>query len=372
MLCRGTEKSGSGKTIERGGAGDRMDTKVVSIDPQNIDHRKLKEAGALIKAGGLVAFPTETVYGLGADGLNVEAVKKIFRAKGRPLDNPLILHIFHERDLDKLATDIPPVASRLMDKFWPGPLTLVLKKTSLVPEGITAGLETVAIRMPSHPIAMHLIKYAGVPIAAPSANISGKPSPTRAAHVIRDLMGRVDLIIDGGDVTVGLESTVAEVIGRRVTILRPGGVTLEQIREIAEEAVLDSGLEGNIFKGTPRSPGMKYAHYSPEAKVIIVEGETKRVVSEIRRRASGLEKQGKKVGIMATGYTEDLYPQGHVISVGDREEPSTIAARLFAALREFDILGVDVILAEGIERKGMGLAVMNRLLKAAAYHVVRV
>ncbi len=349
-----------------------MNTKVITVNPHNIDHRVLKKAGALIKNGGLVAFPTETVYGLGADGLNVEAIKKIFKAKGRPSDNPLILHISHRKDLDRLVTDVPPVAYRLMERFWPGPLTLVLKKTSLVPKAITAGLKTVAIRMPSHPVAMCLIKYAGVPVAAPSANISGKPSPTRAAHVINDLMGKADLIIDGGDVTVGLESTVAEVTDKQVTVLRPGGITLEQIRQVAGKAVIDPGLEGDVFTKVPKSPGMKYTHYSPEADVIIIEGKPGDVAVEIRRRALELEGQGKKVGIMVTGQARDLYTCGYVISVGDRDEPATIAARLFASLREFDILGVDIILAEGIERKGIGLAVMNRLLKAAAYHVIKV
>ena len=258
-----------------------------------------------------------------------------------------------------------------MDRFWPGPLTLIFKKSYLVPETVTAGLDTVAIRMPSHPIAMNLIKYAGVPVAAPSANISGKPSPTRAAHVIRDLSGRVDMIIDGGDVTVGLESTVAEVTGEEVVILRPGGITLEQIREVARDVALDPAIEGDILRGVPKAPGMKYTHYSPEADVIIIEGHTQRVVAAIERMAQQLQEQGKRVGIMATEQTEALYRHGLVISVGDREDPSTIAEGLFAALREFDALGIDVILAEGIEQKGVGLAVMNRLLKAAAYHVIK-
>ncbi|MGI6704664.1 MAG: L-threonylcarbamoyladenylate synthase [Clostridia bacterium] len=348
-----------------------MDTRVVGIDPHNIDHQQLKRAGALIRDGGLVAFPTETVYGLGANGLDADAVGRIFEAKGRPPDNPLILHISCAGELDRLVKEVPQRALTLMDRFWPGPLTLIFKKSYLVPETVTAGLDTVAIRMPSHPIAMNLIKYAGVPVAAPSANISGKPSPTRAAHVIRDLSGRVDMIIDGGDVTVGLESTVAEVTGEEVVILRPGGITLEQIREVARDVALDPAIEGDILRGVPKAPGMKYTHYSPEADVIIIEGHTQRVVAAIERMAQQLQEQGKRVGIMATEQTEALYRHGLVISVGDREDPSTIAAGLFAALREFDALGIDVILAEGIEQKGVGLAVMNRLLKAAAYHVIK-
>ncbi|MDD2573834.1 MAG: L-threonylcarbamoyladenylate synthase [Firmicutes bacterium] len=349
-----------------------MDTRVVCIDPYNIDHQQLQKAGALIRDGGLVAFPTETVYGLGANGLDAYAVKRIYGAKGRPSDNPLILHISSAEELDRLVAGVPQTAVKLMDRFWPGPLTLILKKSSLVPEAVTAGLETVAIRMPSHPVAMSLIKYAGVPVAAPSANISGKPSPTRAAHVIRDLLGRVDMIIDGGDVAVGLESTVAEVIDGGVVILRPGGITPEQIREVVGDVALDPAIEGDILTGIPKAPGMKYAHYSPEADVIIIEGPPQRVVAAIDRMAKELEGRGKRVGIMATEQTGALYRHGRVISVGDREEPSTIAAGLFAALREFDALGVDVILAEGIEQKGVGLAVMNRLLKAAAYHVIKV
>lgn len=348
-----------------------MDTRVVGIDPHNIDHQQLKRAGALIRDGGLVAFPTETVYGLGANGLDADAVGRIFEAKGRPPDNPLILHISCAGELDRLVKEVPQRALTLMDRFWPGPLTLIFKKSYLVPETVTAGLDTVAIRMPSHPIAMNLIKYAGVPVAAPSANISGKPSPTRAAHVIRDLSDRVDMIIDGGDVTVGLESTVAEVTGEEVVILRPGGITLEQIREVARDVALDPAIEGDILRGVPKAPGMKYTHYSPEADVIIIEGHTQRVVAAIERMAQQLQEQGKRVGIMATEQTEALYRHGLVISVGDREDPSTIAAGLFAALREFDALGIDVILAEGIEQKGVGLAVMNRLLKAAAYHVIK-
>lgn len=348
-----------------------MDTRVVGIDPHNIDHKELKRAGALIRDGGLVAFPTETVYGLGANGFDTDAVKRIFEAKGRPSDNPLILHISRAGELDRLVADVPEKAARLMDRFWPGPLTLILKKSSLVPEVVTAGLETVAIRMPSHPVAMNLIRYAGVPVAAPSANLSGKPSPTRAAHVVRDLLGRVDMIIDGGDVAVGLESTVAEVTGEEVVILRPGGITPEQIREVIGDVALDPAIEGDIIRGTPRAPGMKYIHYSPEADVIIIEGQPERVAAAIERMAQQLEEQGKRVGIMATRQTGALYRHGRVIPVGDREDPSTIAAGLFAALREFDALGVDVILAEGIEQRGVGLAVMNRLLKAAAYHVIK-
>ena len=348
-----------------------MNTRVVVTDPQNIDHKALREAGALIRNGGLVAFPTETVYGLGANGFDPGAVKRIFEAKGRPSDNPMILHISRAEELDRLVDGVPPTAEKLIERFWPGPLTLIFKKSPLVPGIVTAGLDTVAVRMPSHPIAMNMIYYAGVPVAAPSANISGKPSPTRADHVIRDLLGKVDMIIDGGDVTVGLESTVAEVTGDGVVVLRPGGITPEQIREVAGNVTVDPFLVPDSEMGAPKAPGMKYTHYSPEAQVIIVEGVPGRVAARICQMAGDLEKQGRKVGIMATEQTRGLYKGALVISVGDRERPYTIAANLFAVLREFDALGVDVILAEGVEQKGVGLAVMNRLLKAASYNVIR-
>lgn len=348
-----------------------MDTQVVRIDPDNLNHGALKRAGALIKAGGLVVFPTETVYGLGANGLDAGAVKRIFKAKGRPSDNPLILHISRAEDLDRLVAEVPTTASMLMERFWPGPLTLVLKKSPLVPDAVTAGLDTVAVRMPSHPVAMNMIYYAGVPVAAPSANISGKPSPTRTSHVVYDLMGRVDMIIDGGDVDVGLESTVAEVTGGGVIILRPGGITLEQIGEVAGEVFIDPAISNNNAMDIPRSPGMKYTHYSPDAEVIVIDGILDRVVIRIQQMAEELESQGKIVGIMATDQTRALYKRGTVISVGDRERPRTIAANLFAVLREFDGIGVDVILAESMDQSGVGLAVMNRLLKSAGYNIVR-
>ena len=349
-----------------------MNTRVVVIDPQNIDHEAIREAGAIIRNGGLVAFPTETVYGLGANGLDPGAVKRIFQAKGRPSDNPLILHISRAEELDKLVEDIPPTAERLIEEFWPGPLTLIFKKSPLVPEIVTAGLDTVAVRMPSHPVAMSMIRYAGVPVAAPSANLSGKPSPTRAHHVIKDLLGKVDMIIDSGSVMVGLESTVADVTGGGVVVLRPGGITPEQLGEVAGDVTVDPGLIPDSDTTIPKAPGMKYAHYSPDAQVIVIDGDMYRAAEKIQRMAKDLERQGKRVGIMATEQTKALYKDALVVSVGDRKRPYTIAANLFAVLREFDALGVDVILAEGVERQGVGLAVMNRLLKAASHNVVRV
>lgn len=350
-----------------------MDTRVVRIDMNNINRPLLKAAGELIRDGGLVAFPTETVYGLGANGLDAQAVGRIFKAKGRPADNPLILHISRVRELDRLVACVPHTARRLIDRFWPGPLTLIFKKSPLVPDVVTAGLDTVAVRMPSHPVAKGMIYYAGVPVAAPSANISGRPSPTRISHVLDDLMGRVDMIIDGGDVTVGLESTVAQVTGDGVFVLRPGGITLEKLKEaVGQDVFLDPALESGSGNDTPVSPGMKYTHYSPEAEVVIIDGLIENVADRIMQMAEDLKARGKKVGILATEQTRAFYGTGFVISAGDRDRPSSIAAGLFAALREFDRIGVDIILAEGVGRNDMGLAVMNRLLKAAGYNVIRV
>jgi len=346
-------------------------TEVVKVDVNNIDHSVLKRASALIREGNLVAFPTETVYGLGANGLNCTAVKRIFEAKGRPSDNPLILHISDVKELDKLIISIPENAVKLMNRFWPGPMTMVLKKSPLVPEVVTAGLDTVAVRMPDHEIARLLIKYAGVPVAAPSANLSGKPSPTSADHVIEDLMGRVEMIIDGGDVSIGVESTVIEVSQTRVAVLRPGGVTVENISEVVDNVSIDPALTDTEGSFIPRAPGMKYTHYSPAAEVIIIDGRMDRVAERIGKMVEEFESQGKRVGVLATEQTKHMYTSGIVISVGDRELPKTIAASLFGLLREFDKRGVDVILAEAIEERDMGLAVMNRLLKSAGYNIIK-
>ncbi|MBA1334089.1 MAG: Threonylcarbamoyl-AMP synthase [Firmicutes bacterium] len=347
-------------------------TEVVEVRSDNIDMDIVRKAGTLLREGKLVVFPTETVYGLGANGLDEQAVKRIFEAKGRPSDNPLILHISSTGQMDRLVTRVPERAVKLMERFWPGPMTLVLEKSPLVPGAVTAGLDTVAIRMPDHPVAKAVIEHAGVPVAAPSANLSGKPSPTSARHVVEDLMGRVDMIIDSGDVSIGVESTVVDLTSERVTVLRPGGVTLEQLREVLGEVDLDPGLINGENSAIPKAPGMKYTHYSPEADVIIVDGRLEDVVDRIKSMAGSLEDSGKRVGILATDQTKDLYARGLVISAGDRNAPGTIAARLFGLLREFDKKGVDVILAEAIEERDVGLAVMNRLLKSAGYNVIRV
>ncbi|MCG0275762.1 MAG: threonylcarbamoyl-AMP synthase [Thermosediminibacteraceae bacterium] len=345
-----------------------MQTKLIKVNPENPDPESIKFAAGIIKAGGLVAFPTETVYGLGANALDEEAAFKIYRAKNRPQDNPLIVHICRYEELGKLVNKVPSNAQKLMKRFWPGPLTLVLEKSEVVPYSTTGGLDTVAVRMPKHPVALSLIKESGVPIAAPSANISGRPSPTNAQDVYEDLAGRVDLILDGGHCQVGVESTVLDLTGEVPVILRPGGVTREELEEVLGRVELDPGLaEGQ----KPKSPGQKYRHYSPKARVLVVEGPIEAQVKKISELAEKLTVQGKKVGIMATAQTRGFYNTGYVLSVGDRNAPLTISSNLFSVLRKFDRMGVEEIIAEGIPETGLGLAVMNRLRKAAGYNIIK-
>ncbi|WP_026486378.1 L-threonylcarbamoyladenylate synthase [Caldanaerobius polysaccharolyticus] len=349
-------------------------TKVFHVTREHPENDALRQAARFILEGGIVAFPTETVYGLGANALNPHAVKKIFQAKGRPQDNPLIVHISDFDEVYKYAELVPDKAKILMERFWPGPMTLVLKKKDIIPDVITAGLDSVGIRMPDHPVARAFIKACGVPIAAPSANISGKPSPTRAEHVFEDLNGKIDAIIDGGPCDVGLESTVIDVTGRIPFILRPGGVTREQIEDVIGEVAIDPAVKGDAgrrdFK--PKAPGMKYKHYSPEAEVYIVKGKVEDVVDEINRLAEKDLSEGKKVGIMATAQTYKMYKYGNVMLVGDRKDTLSIAHNLFDALREFDRERMDIIYAEAVDEKGLGFAIMNRLIKAAGYKILNV
>ncbi len=347
-----------------------IETKIIEIDPTNIDRDKLRCAAEILAKGGTVAFPTETVYGLGANALDSEALKRIFQAKGRPSDNPLIVHISQKEDIYSLVREVPKRADLLMEKFWPGPLTLVFKKSQIVPDIVTAGLDTVAIRMPSHPVAEALIEMSGIPVAAPSANLSGRPSPTLAVHVIEDLSGKVDIIISGGSCSVGLESTVLDVTEEVPVILRPGGVTLEDLQEVLGNVSTDKGIEGDTT-AIPKSPGMKYTHYAPKAEVVIITGEIRDIVATVNSLKKENEKKNLKVGIMATDETKDNYYDAVVISMGSREKPGSIAENIFAILRSFDEKGVDVILTEGIETKYIGHAVMNRLMKAAGYNVVK-
>lgn len=339
-----------------------MNTVIKKINQPYEDIGIIKEAAGIIAAGGLVAFPTETVYGLGANGLNPEAVKKIYEAKGRPSDNPLILHIASMEMLNQIAAEMPEKAKHLAEAFWPGPLTMLFKKKSIVPNE-TSNLDTVGIRFPSNKIASLLIKEAGVPIAAPSANSSGKPSPTKASHVEFDLSGRINMILDGGACDFGVESTVVDITGDVPVILRPGSITPEMIREVAGEVLYGADVrEGE----SPRAPGMKYTHYSPVAEVKVVLGEPENTAQTI----IDMVKKNKniKVGILATEETKSYYSEledTYVMVCGTREAPEVIAANLFKMLRRFDHLGIGVVYAEGIEEDGVGLAVMNRLKKAA-------
>jgi len=350
-----------------------MKTKIIKIDPYNIDMDKISYAADILKTGGLVAFPTETVYGLGASALDEAAVKSIFNAKGRPSDNPLIVHVADKTEAAKLTADMPPIAHCLMDAFWPGPLTLVMAKSDVVPGIITAGLDTVAVRMPSHPVALSLIMESGIPVAAPSANTSGKPSPTNAQHVIEDMSGKVDVIIDAGNANVGLESTVLDLTVDPPMILRPGGVTPRQLMKVIGKVDVDPALQNRENVSLkPRSPGVKYTHYSPKAQVIVVEGGLDRVVAEINILVKAYKQKGLRVGVLATEQTKTCFAGAEVISAGSRAKPETIASNLFNTLREFDKRGVDLILAEAVESSGIGLAVMNRLNKAAGYNIIKV
>ena len=346
-----------------------MNTKIVKIEDGNEDE-VIREAGEILKSGGLVAFPTETVYGLGGDALKEDAARRIYSAKGRPSDNPLIVHIADIGALDELACEIPDSAYKLADAFWPGPLTMIFKKKDIVPYGTTGGLDTVAIRMPSHHVAHRLIKDSGVYIAAPSANLSGRPSPTRAEHVIEDMDGRIDMIIDGGAIEIGIESTIVDVTCEVPMILRPGYVTADMVKEVLGDVCFDETvLAHSMVKGKPKAPGMKYRHYAPKAELTIFEGENEKVVSKINELAVKYEYDGLKVGILSSNENEHKYAHGEVVVVGSRENEHEVAAHLFDVLRHFDHIDVDVILSEGFSEDSFGQAVMNRLIKAAGHHI---
>ncbi|MGB3241775.1 MAG: L-threonylcarbamoyladenylate synthase [Candidatus Omnitrophota bacterium] len=336
-----------------------MNSHVIKIDPKKIDPGAIEKAAGVIRRGGLVAFPTETVYGLGANALDPKAAIRIFEAKKRPLDDPLIVHIAREEELYKLVEEVPEQAKKLIKRFWPGPLTVVLKKTEIIPEIITTGLDTVAIRMPSNVIARELIEAAEVPIAAPSANLFGKPSPTQARHVADDLGSAVDLIIDGGPAEIGIESTVVEFVEGKVIVLRPGGIDVESLHSVIGDVHIYSEKE---FSG--RSPGKYPQHYSPGAKVIVVE-EGGSQIGDVKMIALGMLQKGKKVGIMAKEEHAGEYDSFDVKVLGSANDEKKCALNLFHVLREFDSEKVDVIVVEGISERGLGLAVMNRLRKAA-------
>ena len=350
-----------------------MKTIVQSIDKNQFNIQELAKAAEIIREGGLVAFPTETVYGLGADGLQEEAAKKIYAAKGRPSDNPLILHIASVESLKELAVDIPESAYELAEAFWPGPLTMVLKKSEKVPYGTTGGLDTVAVRMPNDKIALALIKESGAFIA-PSANTSGHPSPTMAKHVIDDMDGRIDMVVDGGQVGIGIESTIVDLTGEVPVILRPGYITSSMLEKVVGKVAVDAAiLSQNQDKNLkPKAPGMKYKHYAPKGDLTIFEGDMEKVVDHINKRAKEEIAKGETVGIIATSETEGQYRCGTVKTVGSRNDEASIAHGLYGVLREFDDLEVSVIFAESFEEYELGQAIMNRLLKAAGYQVVHI
>lgn len=341
-------------------------TQLLQVDREQPDPRLIEVAANIIREGGLVAFPTETVYGLGANGLDEAAVRKIFQAKGRPADNPLILHIADREQLVSLVREVPDWLEPLLDRFWPGPLTVVLPRATQVPDLVTAGLDSVAVRLPSLEAARELIRAAGVPIAAPSANLSGRPSPTTAAAVMADMDGRIELVLDGGPCDVGLESTVLDCTAAVPTILRPGGVTLEMLSECLAE-VRVSGHDEQDDESVPRAPGMKYRHYAPAAPLLLfaydqVDGE-----QGLLGRLKEAIKAGQKVGAVVSREVSLLLPDGVELSVlGSRRDPAGTAAGLYEALRWFDSHPVDLIFAEGVPEQGIGRALMNRLQKAAS------
>ncbi|MCX8177555.1 MAG: L-threonylcarbamoyladenylate synthase [Candidatus Bathyarchaeota archaeon] len=349
-------------------------TLVFKVNPDSPEDDLISQAASIIRRGGLVAFPTETVYGLGADALNPTAVSALFEAKMRPRDNPPIVHVGSIEDVYKLAENVPDKAFRLMEFLWPGPLTIILKRSRLVPDVTAAGLDTIAVRMPRHSVALALIRKSGSPIAAPSANLAGRPSPTTAQHVLEDLEGRIDAILDAGPTHIGVESTVLDMTVDPPQILRPGGVPYEVLKsflwEVTLHPVATSDME--LHLNHTRSPGIKHKHYAPKAEMFLVEGSLKAVVRKINELAEDYRRIGHKVGVLATDETSSSYKADVVKSLGSRSNLAEIAKNLFRLLRDFDSEGVDVILAESIPTDGLGLAVMNRLRKASGYKILRV
>ncbi len=337
-----------------------------------IDENLMKTAGRIIQDGGLVAFPTETVYGLGGNALDPDAAAKIYRAKGRPSDNPLIIHIARLSDLDPIVREIPERARMLAEAFWPGPLTMIFDKSTIVPSSVTGGLDTVAVRMPDHEIALSLILHSGGYIAAPSANTSGRPSPTTARHVLDDLDGKIDMIIDGGIVGIGVESSIIDLTEETPMVLRPGFISLEMLRSVIGDVKMDPGLHSEDPAFRPKAPGMKYRHYAPKADLTIVEGkaeDVRRRIDELAREAAA---NGLQVGIIAADEDAASYHCGVVRSAGSRAKEITISQHLFGILREFDDLGMNVIYSESFDTPQIGPAIMNRLIKAAGHHIITV
>ena len=412
-----------------------METKRIVIEERNhIKDEELKEAAGILRSGGLVAFPTETVYGLGGNALDEDAARKIYAAKGRPSDNPLIAHVSCVEEVAPLVKEIPEAGRKLMEAFWPGPLTMIFPKSEKVPYGTTGGLDTVAIRMPDDPVANRLIALAGVPVAAPSANTSGRPSPTTADHVWQDMNGRIDMIIDGGPVGIGVESTIVDVSSAVPAVLRPGAITMEMLEEVLGEVSVDPAILGPLSADVrPKAPGMKYKHYAPKADLTLVEPGTgadresraeqvtgaeqktgaeqvtgaeqkngagqktgaeqktgadrntgadpetgldetqlQAMIRKVRELSREKIEAGYKVGVICTDESRGCYTDGEVRSIGARKSQASVAHNLYALLREFDDLGVDYIFSESFPKDHLGQAIMNRLSKAAGYKIVKV
>ena len=343
-----------------------METEILKIDRENLDEDILKHAANIIKKGELVAFPTETVYGLGADGLNPEASRKIFKAKNRPEDNPLILHIDEDYKLDELVEKVDDRTKFLIKNLWPGPLTVILKKSSKIPDIITGGGQTVAIRRPKDKLAREFIKYCDRPIAAPSANISGRPSPTNANDVFYDMDGRIPLIIDGGSSDIGIESTVIDMSLENPCILRPGYYTYEYIKKFIPNVCLDDSLVDDTK--VPRSPGQKYKHYAPNAQMKVFVGE--KSVEKIENLALKYKNDGKKVGILVFDKDTEKFSSFTTLSLGNKDNLIEMSHAPLEALRDLDRKGVDIILAEGVEEIGLGKSIMNRMKKSASGNII--
>lgn len=350
-----------------------METKILKIDPDRVEKEEMKEAARLIEQGELVAFPTETVYGLGADALRPEASAKIYAAKGRPSDNPLIVHIADFTDMERVAREIPDSARKLAEAFWPGPLTMVVWKSEAVPSTTTGGMETVAVRMPNHPIALELIRQSGCLIAAPSANTSGRPSPTEASHVVEDLKGKIAMVVDGGPVGIGIESTIIDLTEKVPMVLRPGYITPEMLASVlGEEVIIDPGIIAMDDTRKPKAPGMKYKHYAPKANMIIVDGQEEKVVEKINSLVEEAKGRSQKVAVIATEETMSRYKADVVLCIGKRNDEDSIAQHLYKILRDCDELEIDLIYSESFATPRIGQAIMNRLLKAAGHQVIPV
>ena len=345
-----------------------MNTIISKIDINNIDKNEIKKHAQLLKEGKTVIFPTETVYGLGANALDENAVKKIYEAKGRPSDNPLIVHIYDKEEVYNLAKDINENVKLIMDRFWPGPITIILNKKDIVPYVTSGGLETVAIRMPSHLIAREIIKQSGVPVAAPSANISGRPSPTKEEHVYEEMNKRVSGIVLGGDSNFGLESTVLDLTAETPMILRPGSITKEDLEKVIGKVLVDPSLAKKEDNSKAKAPGMKYTHYSPDAEVYIVSGNQQKTIEKINYLIEENKKMGLKTGVICLEKNKNFY-KGEVLSLGTSLEE--VGSNLFDALRQMDKMNIDVVYSEEFESKGVGQAIMNRLLKSAGYKIIK-